>query len=43
MLRAKQFSMNHVSEETPAWAGIWVILNYFACSWGWAEIEKNPF
>lgn len=43
MLTAKQFSMKHVSEETPAWTGVWVILDYFACSWGWTEIKRNPF
>lgn len=30
--------MSHDSEETSTCAGIWVTLNYFACSWGWTVI-----
>lgn len=34
--------MKHDSEETSTCAGIWVTLNYFACSWGW-PVPGNLF
>lgn len=34
--------MKHISEDNLIWAGIWVILNHFVCSWGQAVIAWEP-
>lgn len=35
--------MKPISEDTLIWAGIWLILNHFVCSWGWLWLPGNLF